>query len=403
MDFRYLRPWAQHVLTNEEAAHLLEPFTADDVKNVVFDIAEDKAPGLDGFSSDFYKVAWLVVGHEVTNAILDFFTTGKLLKQINSTLLALIPKVHSPMSVVDFRPISCCNVLYKIIAKLIVQRLSPAATEMCIESDTRKAYDTVEWDFLLLVLHMGLLELIEQDMQFTFHWKCEASRFFQLGFVDDLILYSRANIDSIRVLKDELDQFATWSGLRLNVNKSHLIISSSAQNMKDELLLVLGFQEGHLPMRYLGLPLISSRLSIFDYQPLLTKIDTRINGWEGLALSYAVGVQIIKSVLMALSVYWAFAFILRKGVIKDIEKRLRAFLWKGTGTSGYAKVAWKEVCKEKEEGGLGLRDIDTLNHALMFRKLCDIIRCDRTSIWVEWLYHGRLRDTFVWTVIDRGG
>ena len=64
------------------------------------------------------------MGQEVTKAILEFFSSGKLLKQVNATLLTLIPKVHTPMTVGDFRPISCCNVLYKIIAKLLVKRLS---------------------------------------------------------------------------------------------------------------------------------------------------------------------------------------------------------------------------------------------------------------------------------------
>ena len=166
---------------------------------------------------------------------------------------------------------------------------------------------------------------------------------------------------------------------------------------------MLGFQEGHLPMRYLGLPLISSRLSIADCQPLLSKNDTRINGWEGLALSYAGRVQIIKSVLVAMGVYWASAFILPKGVIKDIEKRLRAFLWRGTGNSGYPKVAWKEICKPKEEVGLGLKDMGTLNRSLMCKKLCEVIRCDRTSIWVEWLRHGRLRDDSIWSIPENRG
>ncbi|KAL2248396.1 UNVERIFIED_CONTAM: hypothetical protein Sindi_2691900 [Sesamum indicum] len=182
--------------------------------------------------------------------------------------------------------------------------------------------------------------------------------------------------------------FASWSGLRLNVYESHLIISRFAQKIREQLLEMLGFQEGHLPMRYLGLPLLSSILSLTDCQPLLLKIEQRIKGWEGMRLSYAGRVHIIKSVLMALSIYWVSAFTLPKGVIREIEKRLRAFLWKGAGTSGYAK---------------GLRDITTLNRALMSKKLCDVIRCDRTSIWVEWLYNGQLRDKSEWTVTNNGG
>ncbi|XP_020547150.1 uncharacterized protein LOC110011413 [Sesamum indicum] len=93
VDIRYLRPWARHCITDEEANQLLLPLSADDVKQAVFDIADDKAPGPDGYSSRFFKAAWPVVGGEVTRAVLDFFSTGKLLKQINSTILALIPKM----------------------------------------------------------------------------------------------------------------------------------------------------------------------------------------------------------------------------------------------------------------------------------------------------------------------
>ncbi|KAL0300133.1 UNVERIFIED_CONTAM: hypothetical protein Sangu_3137000 [Sesamum angustifolium] len=123
IDLRYLRPWARHVLTQEESQALVQSVTREEIKDAFFDIAEDKAPGPDGYSSGFYKAAWPVIGEEMIKAILEFFTTGRLLKQVNTTILALIPKVRAPSTVSDFRPISCCNVLYKVITKIIVQRL----------------------------------------------------------------------------------------------------------------------------------------------------------------------------------------------------------------------------------------------------------------------------------------
>ncbi|KAL2251957.1 UNVERIFIED_CONTAM: putative ribonuclease H protein [Sesamum indicum] len=233
-------------------------------------------------------------------------------------------------------------------------------------------------------LHLGFLQRIEQDMQFTYHLKCESSKVFQLGFADDLLLFCRADFDAIRVFKEGLEWFAELSGLWLNVQKNHLIISRSAQELKDQMLEILGFQEGHLQMRYLGLPLISSTLSISDCQPLISKIDARITGWEGISLSYAGRVQITKSVLSTLSLYWASAFILPKKVIKEIEKRLRNFLWKGTTSCGYAKVAWKDVCRPADEGGLGFKDISTLNRALMSKKLCDIIQTHQFGLVREY-------------------
>ncbi|KAL0288757.1 UNVERIFIED_CONTAM: hypothetical protein Sradi_7089600 [Sesamum radiatum] len=191
MDLQYLRPWARHILTDEEARTIIRPVTIDEVKTAFFDIEEDKAPGPDGFSSGFFKAAWPVVGDEVSNAIRDFFKTGRLLKQLNATLLTLIPKVRNPQSVAEFRPISCCNVIYKAITKILVSRIreildlliSPSqnafvpgrlisdnillAQELfsgynqcrlpprcALKVDLRKAYDTVEWDFLFATLRM---------------------------------------------------------------------------------------------------------------------------------------------------------------------------------------------------------------------------------------------------------
>ncbi|KAL0439658.1 UNVERIFIED_CONTAM: LINE-1 reverse transcriptase [Sesamum latifolium] len=321
--------------------------TRDDVKEALFDNGEDKAPGPDGFSSGFFKAAWPVIGDEVTATIQDFFNSGKLLKQINCTLLSLIPKVASPNVVGDFSPIACCNVIYKVITKIIVQRMqlvmskivSPSqmafvpgrrissnillAQELfsgynqrdlpprcALKVDLRKAYDTIEWDFVIAsltlfgfpstlvawvekcissatfavslngelhgffkgarglrqgdpmspylfvlameVLHLLLLQRVKQFGDFCYHRHCEDRSFFHT--------------------------FAKWSGHEANVHKSQLIVSKSALAIKPLLLATLGFQESVLPVRYLGLPLISSRLTIRDCAPLIRKVDERLKG-----------------------------------------------------------------------------------------------------------------------------
>ncbi|KAL0297922.1 UNVERIFIED_CONTAM: hypothetical protein Sangu_3171000 [Sesamum angustifolium] len=331
MDLRYLRPWARHIVTDEEASLLIRPITQDDVKTAVFDIEEDRAPD-------------------------QMATHRDSLKQ------------HGRARGLRQNPVS------------------PYLFVLVME-----------------VLHLILRQFIEQDGGFAYHWQCKDLGLFQLSFADDLILLCKAEVRSVDLFRRGLDLFASLSGLHTNPQKSHLILSKAANGVRTALLETLGFQEGRLPLRYLGLPLIASRLTMLDCQPLLQKIDARIHGWDGVGLSFVGQVQLIKSVLLAFEVYWAMTFLLPKGVIKEIVKRIRPFLWKGNSSSGYPKVAWESVCKPIEEGGQGIRDILTLNRALMSCHLWSVIKHEKESIWVDWTAHYRLRDASIWTVNAKRG
>lgn len=111
------------VLSAEQQLLLNCNFTRGDVKRVMHSIPNDKAPGMDGFNSFFFKQSWGIVGDEVADAVLDFLHSGKLLKTVNVTSITLVPKVKSPTNVSDFRPISCCSMIYKCITKLICEKL----------------------------------------------------------------------------------------------------------------------------------------------------------------------------------------------------------------------------------------------------------------------------------------
>ena len=82
-----------------------------------------KAPGLNGMNAIFYQNFWHVVGDNVVLAVLDFLNNGNMLPEINHTNIVLIPKVKNPEKMSDFRPISLCNVIYKIISKVLGNRL----------------------------------------------------------------------------------------------------------------------------------------------------------------------------------------------------------------------------------------------------------------------------------------
>ncbi|KAL0285150.1 UNVERIFIED_CONTAM: hypothetical protein Sradi_7181200 [Sesamum radiatum] len=112
------------------------------------------------------------------------------------------------------------------------------------------------------------------------------------------------------------------SGLKVNQNKSTVILSKAVRNERQEILDVLGFQEAALPIKYLGVPLTASRLTVADCQPLIDRFSSRISGWNHLALSFAGRTQVLKSVLSALHMYWASVFILRRLLLSKISVNL---------------------------------------------------------------------------------
>lgn len=364
----------------EAKAALTRNVTCEEVKKALWSINGDKAPGPDGYNSLFYQKNWDIVGPDLVAAVVYFFNHGYLLKEWNSTTISLIPKVSSPATVKDFRPISCCNVSYKCITKILANRLQlflPCLIDQAqsafikgrsivdnvllmeelvrgyhrddgiprcaVKIDFMKAYDSVDWPFLFDVMdvmgfprqyilwvsqcvttarysviingpsegyfqgHRGLrqgdplspylflivmeafsalLHFRVEHSQFTYHPKCKELKLCHLAFADDLFIMCGATSQSFSLINSLLTDFYSFSGLRPNLSKSSIFFAGVDVNLKGALVNILPIPEAKLSIKYLGVPLIDSRLKAEDCRVLKDRILHRIQGWSSKSLSY---------------------------------------------------------------------------------------------------------------------
>ncbi|GAV80195.1 LOW QUALITY PROTEIN: zf-RVT domain-containing protein, partial [Cephalotus follicularis] len=135
---------------------------------------------------------------------------------------------------------------------------------------------------------------------------------------------------------------------------------------KRDILHRVNFQEESLPVTYLGLPLITKKLTKVDCIPLVERITARANSWVSKALSFAGCLQLVKATLVSMQTYWCSTFWLLMSIVKECEHVLRKFLW---GGHGWGKVKWAEACNPFMEGGLGIRDLKTWNKALLLKQV----------------------------------
>lgn len=172
-----------------DANTLTMPVTISEIEDVIKFAIQTRLLGPDGFNAHFFKVFWPIIGLDVCAGIMDFFKHGSMLDQLKATFIVLVPKSENAASPDKFRPISLTNELYKIISRLLVNRLKPVIAKligsmqsafiprrstadnilvsqdlihnshlsrgcprMCIKIDLAKAYASVRWDFLEVAL-----------------------------------------------------------------------------------------------------------------------------------------------------------------------------------------------------------------------------------------------------------
>ncbi|XP_077242326.1 uncharacterized protein LOC143882797 [Tasmannia lanceolata] len=217
-------------------------------------------------------------------------------------------------------------------------------------------------------------------------------------FADDVMIYAEPNITSAAGIIKCLESFKICSGLEFNPGKSEVFFAGIQNSSKRAICNILKIEEGKLPIKYLGLPLITARLTSRDCQPILDKIKQRISSWSNCHLSRAGRVELVKSVLSTYQIYWSAAFHIPKATLNNIEKILRNFIWAGSNLEkSHHLVSWNTICSPKSEGGLGIRKVSDLNLAAQIKQLWHILT-KRNSPWVTWFDRKYIRGRSLWTL-----
>lgn len=453
--------------------------SAEEIIATVFAMPLNKCPGPDGYSVEFFRSSWSIVGTDVIAAVLEFFRNGRLMKDFNTTKIALIPKFPEACRLEDYRPISCCNLVYKIISKIIANRLKPIL-QVCISRnqvaflkgrllgenvllaselirgyhnsscpkrsmlkvDIRKAFDTVCWDFILKLLEAQgfpplfrvwikecissprfsvaingelagffegkkglrqgdplspylfilvmealskMLELASDLGKIELHPKCSNPKITHLLFADDLLVFSNGSRVSLSGISEVMHMFKEFSGLDMNPTKSEIFFAGYLESDARALSAYAGINLGSFPTRYLGLPLNPSRISFATLQPFLERITSKLHSWTSKFLSFAGKIRLISSVIYGMVNFWSSVFSLPKHFYAKVDSLCSAFLWKNKiGSASGARVAWKDVCKPKEEGGLGIRLLEDFEIVFRLKHIWNFF-AKSGSLWVAWL------------------
>ena len=147
---------------------------------------------------------------------------------------------------------------------------------------------------------LKLLDAAVVHRVFNYHPKCKRIQLTHLCFLDNLLIFTKGNIDSVIGIQNVLKLFYSYSGLQLNNSKSEFFSLGLTSEVLEGIQKETGFKIGSLPVRYLEVPLVVRRLTVKDCAHLVEKIIARVNCWSARLLSYTGRLQLIQAVLFSM-------------------------------------------------------------------------------------------------------
>lgn len=216
------------------------------------------------------------------------------------------------------------------------------------------------------------------------HPKCSNPKVTHMLFADGLLIFSNGSRWSLTGICSVMKKIKQISGLSMNPEKSQIFFGGYEDIAAQVLADLSGFSRGSFPTRYLVFPQNSSRITMATLQPFIDKVTRKLHSWT-VYLSFARKIGMVASVIYGMVNFWSAVFVLPKAFYAKIDSMCAAFLWKNkTSSAAGSRVAWRDVCRPKSEGGVGIRLLEDFQLVFRLKQAWNLFS-NSGSLWVAWL------------------
>lgn len=213
-------------------------------------------------------------------------------------------------------------------------------------------------------------------------------KFFRSVSTGMLTIFLSHDMDKAINMKFLLCVFEQLSGLKINYHKSEIYCFGKAKDAEMEYSHLFGCRTGEFPFRYLGIPMHFRKLSTRDWKVIEERFEKNLAGWKGKLLSVGGQLVLINSVLSSLPMFMMSFFQVPKGVLKKLDYYRSRFYWKND------QLKWEIICQPKQQGGLGLQNLEIQNTCLLSKWLYKL--CNEEGMWQSLLRNKYLRNKTLW-------
>nr|GEX44939.1 RNA-directed DNA polymerase, eukaryota, reverse transcriptase zinc-binding domain protein [Tanacetum cinerariifolium] len=373
---------------------------------ITADCGENKSHGPDGFTFEFFKHFWDLISSDLCAAVTCFFDNGSFPRGCNSSFIALIPKVSDAKFVTDFQPISLIGCVYKVITKILANRLSTVISDLVSNTqfafiknrqildgpfilnealawckrkkkqalmfkvDFAKAYDSVRWDFLLDALHA---------FGFSSRWCSWIRGIFS------------SNMASILVNGSPTNEFLISHGLKQGDPLAPMLFILVMESL--HISVTNAVNDGIFKGLHIHDSLVLSHLFYADDAVFVgewsddnlanLKVRARLSKWKANTLSIGRRLTLLKSVLGSVSLYSMSIYKVPKGVLHELEMiQNDFFIGVDSSNRKINWVAWDKVLASKKHGDLGVSSYFAFNCALLLKWVWRFLSQD-CSLWSQ--------------------